>query len=169
MKSPKLSPAELPRRRRLAHFELAPGQHLEEPVRLAWVDSSEELAVRVCEGAGLDHATAVDFGVAVREAVMNALRHGAKPDRTRVAVSFELAGPELVVSVRDRGNGFDPDAAPDPLEPQNLQRGSGRGLFYMRKFADQVSFSFPRAGGTVARLHKRLPVTREGRPADPAP
>ena len=56
-----------------------------------------------------------------------------------------------------------------PLEPQNLQRGCGRGLFYMRKFADQVSFSFPRAGGTVARLYKRLPVTRDGRPSDPVP
>jgi anti-sigma regulatory factor (Ser/Thr protein kinase) len=57
--------------------------------------------------------------------------------------------------VRDRGPGFDPGALPDPREPVNLERGCGRGIFYMRSFTDRVSFVFPRNGGSVVRLAKR--------------
>ena len=60
-----------------------------------------------------------------------------------------------MINVRDRGPGFDPAAVPDPCAPQNLARGSGRGLFYMRCFTDHLSFVFPRAGGSVVRLSKK--------------
>lgn len=147
-----------PRRTRLAHLEIAPGRALDEPVRLAWVDAVEELAVRITRASGLRPDAAGDFGVAVREAVMNALRHGADPARGIVAVSFRMVeGPALVVTVRDRGAGFDPESLPDPCAPENVARSCGRGVFYMRRFSDDISFSFPRRGGTVTRLRKELP------------
>jgi serine/threonine-protein kinase RsbW len=58
--------------------------------------------------------------------------------------------------VRDRGPGFDPAIVPDPLAEENVGRGTGRGLFFMRRFADRVLFSFPRKGGVVVRLEKDL-------------
>lgn len=150
-----------PRRVRLAHFEIAPGHALDEPVRLAWVDAVEDLVVRIAEAGGLGPDASGNFGVAVREAVMNALRHGAGPARGSVAVSFRMAdGPALVVTVRDRGAGFDPDSLPDPCAPGNLARSCGRGVFYMRRFSDEVSFSFPQRGGTVTRLSKHLGGSR---------
>jgi serine/threonine-protein kinase RsbW len=147
-----------PRSLRPAHFELAPGQVVDDERCMAWVDALEDLAVRIVEAGGLSGDEAVDFGVAVREAVVNALRHGACSAPRRIAVSFRLAGgPALVVIVRDRGPGFDPAGVPDPCAPENLGRGSGRGVFYMRRFSDSVSFDFPARGGTVARLVRRLP------------
>jgi serine/threonine-protein kinase RsbW len=127
---------------------------------MAWVDALEDLAVRILEAGGLSRDDADDFGVAVREAVVNALRHGACAPSRRIAVSFRLAGgPALLVIVRDRGPGFDPAGVPDPCAPENLDRNSGRGVFYMRRFTDSLSFDFPARGGTVARLIRRLPTS----------
>ncbi len=138
---------------RLAHFEHAPGAGSEE----AWIEQLEALAVRIGAAGGLDPDSASFLGVAVREAIMNALRHGTGPEGPRVTVRIEVAGGrDLVLTVRDHGPGFDPSRLPDPLAPENLCRGCGRGVFYMRQFTDEVVFRFPRRGGTVARLRKRL-------------
>lgn len=124
----------------------------------AWIEAVEALAVRVGETRGLDSDGAHFLGVALREAVVNALRHGTGPDGPRVSVRIEVAREhELVLTVQDRGPGFDPSRLPDPLSPDNLCKGCGRGVFYMRRFTDEVSFVFPRRGGTVTRLRKRLP------------
>lgn len=138
----------------MARFEHAPGGESED----AWIEALEALAVPLGEARGLDPDAACFLGVALREAVVNALRHGAGPDGARVTVRIEVARDhDLLVTVRDHGPGFDPARLPDPLAPENLCRGCGRGIFYMRRFTDEVSFRFPRRGGTVARLRKHLP------------
>lgn len=146
------------RRPRATHFEFAPGDG-DERRCMVWVDAVEELVVRVAQAAGLGTGEASDFGLAVREALVNALRHGLHSVRRRVRIGLLLArGPALVVSVRDHGPGFDPSALPDPRSPENLPRSGGRGVFYMQQFADRVTFAFPKRGGTVTRLVKRLPA-----------
>lgn len=147
-----------PRRLGQAHFHLGPKDALDEARLVAWVDTLEELTVLIAAAGGLSCDQACDFGLAVREALVNALKHGSG-GAGRVAVGFRLVdGPALVVTIRDGGPGFDPRAVPDPRTPENLARGCGRGVFYMRQFADDVVFSFPRRGGTVTRLHKQLPA-----------
>ena len=90
---------------------------------------------------------------------MNAIQHGhASAANRRIRISFERRITKLVFSVRDQGPGFDPKTVPDPLEPENLRRGSGRGVFYMRRLTDKVSFEFPEDGGTVVLLEKQLPT-----------
>ena len=86
---------------------------------------------------------------------MNALRHGHNPDGAPTRIGLHLTTDSLVITVRDRGPGFDPAAVADPCADQNLDRGCGRGLFYMRCFTDRVSFVFPRQGGSVVRLAKK--------------
>ncbi|MCX6553182.1 MAG: ATP-binding protein, partial [Acidobacteria bacterium] len=63
---------------------------------------------------------------------------------------------ELTISVRDQGEGFDPDALPDPLAPENLLKSSGRGIFFMRSFMDDVRLSRVPDGGMEVCLVKRV-------------
>lgn len=121
----------------------------------AALDHVEELAVAMGRAGGLANEEAVFVGVALREAAVNAFRHGRSPDGAPCRIGLHLTPDALVINVRDRGPGFDPKEVPDPREPQNLCRGGGRGLFYMKCFTDHLSFVFPRAGGSVVRLSKR--------------
>jgi serine/threonine-protein kinase RsbW len=96
-------------------------------------------------------------GLALREAVANAIKHGNQMDAAkRVEIAVELGGGELEIRVADEGVGFDPDAIRDPLAPENRFRVDGRGIFYMRKFMDDVRYSFRPGGGTIVTLRKRL-------------
>ncbi|HBL26984.1 MAG TPA: ATP-binding protein [Acidobacteria bacterium] len=95
--------------------------------------------------------------VAVREAVANAIKHGNEqsPDK-QVHVDLLLEGDELIIRIEDEGPGFDPVAVQDPLAPENLLRPSGRGIFYMKSFMDDIQYSPRPGGGTVVTLRKRL-------------
>ena len=135
-------------------FELRDQEDDNEPA----IDAIEKVALAAATKGGLCHDEAHFLGVAIREAIVNALRHGrAKTGgcSASVLVSVSARG-ALVATVRDRGPGFDPSAVPDPLAEENVGRGSGRGLLFMRRFADRVFFSFPRKGGAVVRLEKDL-------------
>ena len=133
-----------------ARFVLEPG-----PDGEAALDHVEGLAVCMGRAGGLDQDGAVFVGVALREAVVNAFRHGHSPDGAPTRIGLHLTPDSLVITVRDRGPGFDPAQVPDPRDGANLDRGCGRGLYYMRCFTDRVSFVFPRRGGSVVRLAKK--------------
>ncbi|MGB3563636.1 MAG: ATP-binding protein [Thermoanaerobaculia bacterium] len=105
----------------------------------------------------LDAETSQSIGTAVREAVANAIQHGNNMDPEKfVRVECCLDGDEVVIQVRDQGNGFDPKKVPDPLEPDNLMRPNGRGIFFMKKFMDDIKYSFESDGGTVVTMRKRV-------------
>jgi serine/threonine-protein kinase RsbW len=119
--------------------------------------------------AGLDEDGLHWIGVAVRESVINAIKHGNRNDaRKFVFVEFttgpaaaEVAGNggasrEIVVRVRDQGEGFDIEGIGDPLAPENLLKSSGRGIFFMRSFMDAVSLGRAAEGGTEVRMVKRV-------------
>ena len=108
---------------------------------LASVDQAERAAEEYAERVGFDEDTRGNIAMAVREAVVNAVLHGNAYDSGKqVTVSFEVADSDLVVKVADQGVGLDPDTIPDPLAPENILRGSGRGIFLIRAFMDEVSF-----------------------------
>ncbi len=132
-----------------ARFVLEPG-----PDGEAALDRIEDLAVCMGVAGGLDGEQAQFVGVALREAVVNALRHGRGPDGTPARIGLHLTPDSIVITVRDRGPGFDPRGVPDPCAAENLDRGGGRGIFFMRRFTDKVSFLFPRNGGSVVRMAK---------------
>jgi serine/threonine-protein kinase RsbW len=104
------------------------------------------------------------MSVAVRESVVNAIKHGNLSDESkRVQIAFTMAPGSLAVEVHDEGQGFDPSTVPDPLAEENLLKPYGRGIFFMRSFMDEVSWSFGRKGGTVVRLVKNVaPKPAEG-------
>ena len=94
------------------------------------IELVQVIAEHLCENAGLDEDGSHWIGMAVREAVANAIKHGNKLD-IRKKVS-------------------------DPLNPQNLMKTSGRGIFYMKTFMDQIRYSFAAGGGTLLLMTKNL-------------
>jgi serine/threonine-protein kinase RsbW len=99
--------------------------------------------------------------VAVRESVINAIKHGNGHDAAKtVELDFTVvpaAEPtELRVRVRDHGNGFDPASLPDPLAPENMLKASGRGIFVMRSFMDEVRIEPAPGGGMAVFMRKRF-------------
>ena len=110
---------------------------------------------------GLDDDAVHWIGVAVRESVINAIKHGNRQDAMKtVTIEFALdsaeAPGELVVSVRDQGEGFESGAVANPLAPENLLKSSGRGIFFMRSFMDDVSLARHPEGGMEVRMVKKL-------------
>ena len=103
------------------------------------------------------------IGLAVREAVANAIKHGNRLDPAKpVDVTVELGADEVEIRVRDRGAGFDPDRVKDPLAPENRFRADGRGILYMNRSMDEVRYSFHPDGGTVVTLRRRLTASPGG-------
>lgn len=121
------------------------------------IELVQVIAEHLCENAGVDEDGSHWIGMAVREAVANAIKHGNKLDvRKKVFATFELDGPELEITISDEGEGFDPEKVSDPLNPQNLMKTSGRGIFYMKTFMDQVHYTFGPGGGTSLVMTKNL-------------
>jgi serine/threonine-protein kinase RsbW len=121
------------------------------------IELVQVIAEHLCENAGLDDDGSHWIGMAVREAVANAIKHGNKLDvKKKVHATFDLRGPELEINISDEGAGFDPAKVSDPLNPQNLMKTSGRGIFYMKTFMDHVGYSFSPAGGTSLVMRKNL-------------
>ena len=117
---------------------------------------------RMC---GLDDEALHWVGVAVRESVINAIKHGNEEDeRKRVHVEFmplngDSAG--IAIRVRDEGPGFDPAALPDPLAPENILKSSGRGIFLIRNFMDEMTLQRAPQGGMEVVMVKRVPSSQQ--------
>ena len=127
--------------------------------RFDMLDVVQTVLLQLCQLAGFDDEAQHYMSVAVRESVVNAIKHGNRADDTkRVYLQFTLRDRALEVEVRDEGSGFDLQAVPDPLAPENLLKAYGRGIFFMRQFMDEVTHSFPARGGTVVRMVKRVPA-----------
>ena len=134
---------------------------LELPSSFEWLDVVQVLSDRIAVLAGLDEDGTHWIGVAVRESVINAIKHGNKEDKQKaVTLEFTLAprqrAERLTVSVLDEGEGFDPDAIADPLAPENILKSSGRGIFFMRSFMDDVAIERRPEGGMAVRMSKKL-------------
>ncbi len=134
---------------------------LELPSSFEMLDLVQILSDRLSSLAGLDEDTTHWVSVAVRESVINAVKHGNREDRSKhVTVEFTLA-PRLkparfTVEVLDEGEGFDYQEVDDPLAPENLMKSSGRGIFFMRNFMDDVAIARRPEGGMSVRLVKNL-------------
>ena len=95
--------------------------------------------------------------MAIREAVTNAVLHGNKQDEAKqVRIGVRSSPAEIEISVHDEGAGFNPNEIPDPTDPANIMKTSGRGIFFMRNFVDEVEWLNPPGGGTTVKMTKRF-------------
>jgi serine/threonine-protein kinase RsbW len=126
------------------------------PSRIESVAEASAAAAKVMSHSGFSEEAAFGVDMAVREAVTNAVLHGNRQDETKsVEITFSTSPAALEVTVRDQGEGFDSESIPDPTDAQNVMKTSGRGIFFMRTFMDEVTWSRHPEGGTVVRMTKK--------------
>ena len=123
---------------------------------LETVDNAEQAASRIAAESGFDEDEVMQISMAVREAAVNAVLHGNAYDPgKKVSVDFERTGHDLVITIRDQGKGLDLSKIPDTLAPENLLKTSGRGIFLIRSFMDEVQIR-PSQTGTEIKLIKHV-------------
>lgn len=127
------------------------------PSRLETIDEAAAHAARIAAEHGVDEIGLFGIDLAVREAVANAVKHGNKFDETKtVKIAFETLPQTIVIFVEDAGAGFNLEAVPDPTNPENLLKESGRGILFMQNFMDEVTWTTAESGGTTVKLTKNL-------------
>jgi serine/threonine-protein kinase RsbW len=122
------------------------------------VDSAEASLCAFAAKAGFGESDVYFMGLAVREVVVNAIKHGNRfdPDK-KVGLKISLVGRDLVVEVTDQGEGFRLENVPDPLAPENRERESGRGIMMATRIMDEFSVTPNSPSGSCIRMAKRLP------------
>ncbi len=120
------------------------------PSRLEELTRIEQLTEDVATKLSLSEDSRDNLAIAVTEAVGNAIVHGNKKDpKKKVMLKFKLRDNFVDVAVTDQGGGFKPDDLADPLDPANLMKESGRGIFILKSLMDDVCFEFSEEGTTL--------------------
>ena len=126
------------------------------PSRIETVAVAAAAVAEFVSRSGISDDAAFGIDMAIREAVTNAVIHGNSEDEDKVVDIILKSSPEAVeISVHDQGAGFNPNEVPDPTAEENLLKTSGRGIFFMRSFMDEVDWFLPPEGGTTVRMLKR--------------
>ena len=121
------------------------------------VEVAEEISRRVSSTAGFDEEDQHKIEMAVHESMINAIWHGNKNDASKtVWLRFQIHSDRLEIRVRDQGNGFELDKIPNPLADENLLNVSGRGIFLIRSFMDDLRVEAIPDNGTEVTLIKNL-------------
>ncbi|MEO8400101.1 MAG: ATP-binding protein [Ignavibacteriaceae bacterium] len=107
----------------------------------------EEFINYVCREFNIDEGKMAGIMLAVTEATTNAIIHANKNVKLRlVKIDAEMENKTLIIKVKDEGKGFDPSKVPDPTEPENLLKDSGRGLYLMKTYMDDIKFNVTPTG-----------------------
>lgn len=119
------------------------------------VDKAENMAVQFAATAGFNEDEQSNIAMAVREAAVNAVLHGNAYDPAKkFFLRYESTLDALVITITDQGGGLDMETIPDPLAPENLMKGSGRGIFLIRAFMDEVKFRNTHPGTEITLIKK---------------
>ena len=125
--------------------------------RLEAVDQAATAVSEFLSRSGVSEDVMFGIDMAVREAITNAVLHGNKLDETKFAdVSIKGSAGTFEITVHDQGRGFNPEEVPDPTKKENIMKTSGRGIFFMRNFMDEVDWTINPHGGTTVRMLKKL-------------
>jgi serine/threonine-protein kinase RsbW len=126
------------------------------PSRIETVATAAAAVAEFIGRFGVSDDAAFGIDMAVREAVTNAVLHGNRQDETKTVDIVLKSSPDAVeISVHDQGPGFNPEDVPDPTANENIMKTSGRGIFFMRTFMDEVDWLIRPEGGTTVRMRKR--------------
>ena len=126
------------------------------------IEMAQHLCSQLLEGRDVPEETRHWILMALREGLANAIKHGNRQDTSmHVHLEMDIVADTLAIAIRDEGSGFDPSAVGDPLAAENRLKTSGRGIFYMRTFMDEIRFQRHPAGGMEIVLKKNLGAINE--------
>ena len=126
------------------------------PSRIDTVATAAAAVAEFLSRSGITEDAAFGIDMAVREAVTNAVLHGNRQDENKtVDVTLKSSPDAVEISVHDQGPGFNPEDVPDPTAEENILKASGRGIFFMRSFMDEVNWLIRPGGGTTVHMLKR--------------
>ena len=127
------------------------------PSRIEAVNEAAAALARTLSDLEADEQIAFGLDMAIREAVTNAVMHGNKQDEAKeVRVNIKSSPEAIEISVHDEGQGFNPTEVPDPTAAENIMKTSGRGIFFMRNFVDEVEWLIRPEGGTTVKMIKKF-------------
>lgn len=152
------------------------------PCRVELITSIEAEFTKELQAAGwMEEDMVENMNVALREALTNAMTHGSlgirlRPgqswqeqydlipdevkDSKKVGFSRHVSPERVEVDIKDEGTGFDSEQVPDPTgSPEALLKSSGRGIFFMRRFFDEVTIT--NENGTRVVMVKNRPSTQK--------
>jgi len=125
--------------------------------KLDSVDEAESLVIQMAEKAGFDEDDLHKIAMSVRESMVNAVVHGNRYNaHKKVHVKVSNGPGRLEIKIADQGEGFELTDIPDPLDEENLLRNSGRGIFLMKAFMDEVQVRRGEPAGTEVTMIKYL-------------
>ena len=120
------------------------------------------LIMSILEDSGFGKEDVFAVHLALQEAFINAVRHGNQMDPDKeVKIEYLVDSEKFEISVTDEGDGFDPEAVPDPRCEENLYKPNGRGLLLMRAYMDVVEYNEKGNGVRMVRYRER-PLVTEG-------
>ncbi len=126
------------------------------PSRIDTVATAAAAVAEFLSRSGISEDAAFGIDMAVREAVTNAVLHGNRQDEKKtVDVTLKSSPDAVEISVHDQGPGFNPENVPDPTAEENILKASGRGIFFIRSFMDEVDWLIRPGGSTTVRMLKR--------------
>ena len=126
------------------------------PSHLDSIEKAVAEAVKFASQMGFSDDALFAIDLALREAVANAVKHGNKYDETKsVNLMIKETEGDLEITVRDFGKGFEVEDVPDPTNPENLLKATGRGILFMNNFMDSIEWLHHEQGTTVKMLKKR--------------
>lgn len=107
----------------------------------------EEFVNYFAKDLGLDNERFAALLLAVTEATTNAIIHANKCDVNKlVSVDVKVDKTKIFIKITDEGEGFDPSKIPDPTQPENLLKDSGRGVYLMRVYMDELKYNITPTG-----------------------
>jgi serine/threonine-protein kinase RsbW len=119
------------------------------------IDEAVQKATEFATESGFADDALFGIDMAVREALANAVKHGNKLDANKpVEITLLSNGEVMEILIRDFGAGFDVEEVPDPTNPENLLKASGRGILFMHNFVDKVEWEPADGGGTIVKMTK---------------
>ena len=123
-----------------------------EPEKIHVVESETE---KLAKKLGFDEDTCDSLGIAVTVVVANAITHGNKKDKSKkVYIKFVYTNKIFKIHIRDEGKGFKPESIANPLDPENIFKESGRGIFIVNTLMDDVKYMFDENGSEIILIKK---------------
>ena len=130
--------------------------HLDLPSSMQHVYLLDTITLEILKEMDFDEETTEQVSLAVIEAGTNAIKHGNKEDLNKSAhFKFIVHPDKLTIVVQDEGKGFKREEVPDPLDPANLLKSSGRGILLMETCMDSVIYE---QSGTIVKMVKHKPL-----------